>query len=117
MGTNYYVRPAPCERPCIHCQAPETIHLGKSSGGWAFMFRAYPEIGDTGRSEIGPVVSDFASWTALVHLGTIETEYGEPLAIDDLLKMIEDDRGKRRSLGGGDFADADGNRFTPADFC
>jgi hypothetical protein len=42
MGCNYYVESFP---ECPHCGAvAERLHLGKSSNGWAFLFRAYPHL-------------------------------------------------------------------------
>lgn len=38
MGTNYHWR----DQPCGHCGHYEEIHVGKSSGGWSFGFRACP---------------------------------------------------------------------------
>lgn len=40
MGTNYYVK-RPARNKCEHCHRedpPETIHIGKHSGGWKFCF-------------------------------------------------------------------------------
>jgi len=118
MGTNYYLRVGGCPNPCAHCRAPELIHLGKSSAGWTFSFRAYPEAGDIGRDDLGTagIVSDFAAWRRLLNLGPIEDEYGQPVAKDELLAKIESKRGGRDSLYGSDFRDAAGNRFTSAEF-
>ena len=118
MGTNYYVRVGECENPCIHCKGPEAIHLGKSSAGWTFSFRAYPELDGTGCSELGRdrIVTDFPSWLKLLDLGEIEDEYGQPVTRDALLAKIESKRGGRDNMYGSDFRDAGGNRFTSAEF-
>lgn len=119
MGTNYYVRTAPCENPCAHCNAPQEIHLGKSSAGWPFSFRAYREIADTGRSEIGPVADDYASWLRLLDLGPIFDEVGLEFTRAELVDLIESKRGafRKGSDSAVSFHDADGNHFTAADFC
>jgi len=107
MGTNYFVRP--------HCSL-DAIHLGKSSGGWSFTFRAYPE--DSYRPPGVPhAVIDFASWCKLLDLGPIADEYGSAVAKADLLELIENKRGGRSSMYGSDFLDADGNRFVAVEFC
>lgn len=41
MGTNYYLHQ---KDPCKHCgRAYESLHIGKSSGGWAFALHVDPE--------------------------------------------------------------------------
>jgi len=119
MGTNYYLRVSGCKNPCEHCRAPQLIHLGKSSAGWTFSFRAYPEPGDIGRDELGTagIVDDFTSWRKLLDLGEIEDEYGLTVTRDELLAEVESRRGGRDNLYGSDFRDAGGNRFTSAEFC
>ena len=115
MGTNYFVRPQ-CPDPCAHC-APVDIHLGKSSIGWAFTFRAYSAEGDDTPQSVTWPVQDFASWLKLLDLGQIVDEYGRHGTRDDLLALIEVKRGGRSSMCGSDFRDADGNRFVIGDFC
>ena len=45
MGTNYYtMKEAPCPT-CAH--GGEDYHIGKSSGGWKFLFASYPDEGLT----------------------------------------------------------------------
>ena len=116
MGTNYYVRTEPsCGGKCEqHCRGEE-IHLGKSSTGWAFTFRAYPEPEPAPPAVTWPV-NDYASWTRLLSLAAIFDEYGRPVAAGDLLEKIEGKRGGMNTLYGGDFLDADGNRFCSAEF-
>jgi hypothetical protein len=115
MSTNYYVRP---EDACP-VQCDRWVHLGKSSIGWAFTFRAYPD----GGSEFGMApsavtwpVTDFASWLRLLGLGEIYDEYGQPVARDDLLANIEAKRGGRVTLARDDYLDEGGNRFVPEYF-
>lgn len=118
MGTNYYVRLPECENPCVHCRGSESIHLGKSSAGWTFTFRAYPQWEDTDRSEIGRgrIVTDFPSWLKLLDLGQIEDEYGRAVTKDELLAKIESKRGGHSELSGSDYYDDAGNRFVPGEF-
>ncbi len=42
MGTNYYLE----QGQCSHCgHEEEPLHIGKSSAGWVFALRVYPELG------------------------------------------------------------------------
>lgn len=117
MGINFYVTAPPsCGGKCDqHCRTEE-IHLGKSSAGWAFTFRAYPDP-DTAPQAITWPVTDFASWHRLLSLGAISDEYGREVSAEDLLVKIEGKRGGRHH-GAGSFAfrDADGNDFIPREF-
>jgi hypothetical protein len=106
MGTNYF----------IHCKGPQDIHLGKSSLGWTFAFRAYLTRDGADPGGAGTVV-DYASWLRLLDLGEIRDEYGRAVTREGLLALIEARRGGRNDLcGSGAFWDQDGNRFCPAWF-
>ncbi|HEV2451629.1 MAG TPA: hypothetical protein VGS62_06865 [Streptosporangiaceae bacterium] len=112
MGTNYYVRPTgACETRCSNW-----VHLGKSSIGWAFTFRAYPNPDWQGPDAVTWPVTDFASWRRLLDLGLIYDEYGQPQLLEDFLKFIETKRGELNTLHGDDFLDDAGNRFCSAEF-
>ena len=89
MGANFYVRTPPsCGGKCEqHCHGEE-IHLGKSSAGWAFTFRAYPDPGDAPEAVTWPV-NDYASWLRLTSLAAIFDEYGREITSDELVKRIE----------------------------
>ena len=126
MGTNYYVHTRPCENACEHCARATRVHLGKSSGGWKFVHRAYVE--DYGRPDAVPFdVVDRASWLKLLDLGEIFDEYGDRVERDNLLRLIEAKQDSKLShtvpgphLGpygaiSSDFA-ADGYDFCPQDF-
>lgn len=75
MGTNYYVRyPA-----CPHCgRRDEDRHIGKSSAGWKFSLRVYPEEG----------VNNLEDWRREWEKGEIINEYDEPVAVEKLLQSI-----------------------------
>lgn len=45
MGTNYYLKPKPCE--CCG-RTDEGLHIGKSSAGWCFSLHVIPEEGING---------------------------------------------------------------------
>lgn len=120
MGTNYYVHvPPACGGTCgIHCK-DEKIHLGKSSAGWAFAFRAYPDPDPAyGPEAVTWPVKDYASWLKLLDLGSICDEYRQPVARDDLLALIENKRGGLNDHAAvfGEYLDPSGNRFIPREF-
>ena len=119
MGNNFYVRTPPsCGGKCeTHCHG-EDIHLGKSSAGWSFTFRAYPHPEDA-PEVVTWSVTDFASWRKLLDLGPVYSEYGEPITRDDLLERIEVKRKpgyRHHEEGYGAFRDADGNDFIATEF-
>jgi len=120
MGTNFYVRTQPsCGGKCDqHCHG-EDIHLGKSSAGWAFTFRGYPEAPSQAScpEAVTWPVNDYASWHRLLSLGEITDEYGRPWTAEELLVKIEGKRGGRRhEHGSGIFHDSDGNDFLAVEF-
>lgn len=112
MGTNYYVRTPPSP---LGLFPGEEIHLGKSSAGWTFSFRAYPDPELSPQHVTWPV-RDFPSWHRLLSLGAIFDEYGREVTAEDLLVKIEGKRGGHDALYGSDYRDPDGNRFTASEF-
>lgn len=66
MGTNYYakVKDAP---------ALEPLHIGKSSGGWEFLWRAHPELG----------LESVTQWRKFLDHPWVEiyTDYGSPVTL------------------------------------
>ncbi|ARQ95415.1 hypothetical protein [Bradyrhizobium phage BDU-MI-1] len=64
MSTNFYVKEAHC---CPTCgKQSEVHHIGKSSGGWRFLFRGYREFGLTSAN----------AWLQYLLDRTIVDEYG-----------------------------------------
>jgi hypothetical protein len=80
VGTNYYVSAPACAKACEHCTATERLHLGKSSGGWRFLFYAEP---DWPRDEA------FAHWVRRALSGPIADEYGRDVSLAELMEMID----------------------------
>ena len=117
MGTNFYVRTPPsCGGKCeTHCHG-EDIHLGKSSAGWAFSFRASPEPSPLDPEAVTWPVNDYASWHRLLSLGAVFDEYGKPWTAEELLVKIEGKRGGHSELYGDAFYDDAGNAFYPGEF-
>lgn len=84
MGTNYYAfKKLECSGPCEHCSVSEDdprTHLGKSSFGWKFIFRAQSTWGK------GAALDD---WLDLVdNADHIEDEYGMVLSKDEFLARV-----------------------------
>jgi hypothetical protein len=88
MGTNYYVRPPQGSAHCKHCGHDQEIHLGKSSGGWRFLHRAYRDPRIAPGDVEWPVI-DRASWMELLDLGPIFDEYGREHDRVHLLALID----------------------------
>lgn len=108
MGTNYYLKSKPCET-CGHCQTE--LHIGKSSMGWKFLFRAY----------FSPInITSFDEW--LIELSNpqkiIYNEYNEKIELLELLELIES-KAKGKSQANLDryfFQDEQGNDFCHNEF-
>lgn len=84
MGTNYYVK----MKACPHCgRGGEDLHIGKSSGGWKFLFQRHDDMGlDSAR-----IWFDFLAAPDRI----IVDEYGQNVAFDDFKSLVErkqDDR-------------------------
>lgn len=80
MGTNYYVKTVK-KGPCPTCgyePTHEPLHIGKSSGGWKFLFAPYPELG----------LTSWASWKAYLVGKAIEDEYGQGHSLEALEELI-----------------------------
>lgn len=75
MGTNYYM----LTDVCPHCGRPaERKHIGKSSAGWAFGLRIYPDEG----------INTLEDWKRVWAGQVIEDEYERRLSVDELLNII-----------------------------
>ncbi len=75
MGTNYYHHKGPLE---FSGERINGRHIGKSSWGWCFSLRVYPEDG----------INDLDDWRELLKTGEIWNEYGDKVPADDMLKII-----------------------------
>jgi hypothetical protein len=124
MGTNYEWR----ELACPTCCRSDTIHVGKSSGGWSFLFHGYRHDPDDGvTSPFGFAVESRADWRKVFteRPGTLVDEYG--VTVDDPVAWLDGfappDRRQQNWEDGHylhtdrrDQRDAEGFRFTPDDF-
>lgn len=85
MGTNYYVESVveccpTCKRPLpdANGEVPEPRHLGKSSAGWCFSLRVYPDEG----------INTLEDWIRWWQGKTIRNEYGAVITEDEMLCCI-----------------------------
>lgn len=94
MGTNYYLHRQTPEDLCQHCgrgRAYEEVHIGKSSGGWKFLFNSDEYQ-----------ITTYKCWqkelTKPENKDHIYDEYGRKISPEELFKLIEnkqkDDRGR-----------------------
>jgi hypothetical protein len=138
MGTNFFWLDSPCD----HCGRYETIHVGKSSGGWTFSFRAYrhqlsddehPEWGYSHESPFGYPVLSRNDWRKVFDTrdGFLKNEYGtcilDPVKWVDALagptpeERYKEDQEIRRSIfqlpAHEEWRDAEGFRFKTVEFC
>ena len=95
MGTNFYLT----SEPCKYCgRTGGALHIGKSSAGWAFALRVYPEDGIAN-------LDDWKKKFQQTHCQIID-EYGHELNYDQMIEKIENrshPNGLNRSI-------VDGNR-------
>jgi len=102
MGTNYYLR----YNMCIGCHRYSEIHIGKSSYGWAFIFKAIddyyditsldPKISLIGDDNIHIKISSYKEWKEFFQKYVIEfetakifDEYGTEISLEEFYKLIE----------------------------
>jgi hypothetical protein len=108
MGTNYYYETKPCES----CGHNESLHMGKCSGGWAFLFRGYRPDEDCS----GPRIESLQDWLKFMEgtPGKLVDEYDRELSVEDFVAMV---RGKQGEKSHGDgWVDAEGFEFWDREF-
>lgn len=137
MSTNYYLR----FKACTHCGHYHEAHIGKTSAGWSFLFRAYehevlneehPEWGYKAGKEspFGRPVSSRADWLQVLadHPGEVFDEYERrqddfaswirslgPPSVEQ--RRFEDDQTRYPSyFDPSGWRDAEGFRFEPREF-
>lgn len=76
MGTNYYL----IQNKCCTCGRQDTLHIGKASYGWKFLFRANDN----------PDTHSIKDWRRILVDGCqIVDEYDRPVSADDFWKIVE----------------------------
>lgn len=79
MGTNYYAS----RGKCACCGTDTKLHIGKSSLGWCFLLRLYPERG----------LTSWTTWRRYLDGMTITDEYGTVITKKALIEVITKRRG------------------------
>lgn len=76
MGTNYYIYISDEDV----AKDPEELHIGKSSHGWVFLLRVYPDRG----------INTLYDWMQhlLNYEHVIRDEYGNQIGIAEMLRTI-----------------------------
>ena len=110
MGTNYYYEYNICD--C--CHRADSLHIGKSAGGWAFLFRAHDEVWVTERLSIK--IESWRDWLDFFsrHRGKITNQYDDVLELSDFIAMVNWKNSGRK--GSADYIDSDGFGFTFNEF-
>lgn len=127
MGTNYYIKRGDAE--CKHCgHVRPSLHIGKSSMGWPFLFRGYRDSLPEGLAQ--EIVSA-RDWVELMTDWSVRCdarifdEYGHEVALPQFWELVHNKRGETagpsvdRSFGSrrSEWYDAEGNRFCDNEFC
>ncbi|MFC3510971.1 hypothetical protein ACFORO_12415 [Amycolatopsis halotolerans] len=105
MGTNYFLQPAPpkcdgCGRP-YEDQAPDRIHIGKSSMGWVWTWRGYPP-GEA--RDDAPALDNSLAWYEFLAAetaigGEIYDEYQRTHTLLNFISLVVSKRGNKRHDG------------------
>lgn len=97
MGTNYYLH----ENACTACHRGDVLHVGKSSVGWAFIFRGHPDRG----------IVTSVDWRKRIaeSLCGLYDEYDRLVTPEEFWELVEAKRGGR--VNPGDRIDPEGNHF------
>lgn len=94
MGTNYYVEE---KEPCSCCgRSYEKRHIGKSSAGWVFALRIYPDEN----------INTWDDWQVLLN-NKIKDEYGKPISKEEMIDIVTKREWKREEKPYGYFGWAD----------
>jgi len=86
MGTNYYLKTAPCECCGLHDER-NTMHIGKSSYGWCFALHVGKWLNDT---DAAPEAHSLEDWQALWGREgwVIIDEYEKIIEPEEMLRII-----------------------------
>lgn len=80
MGTNYYMT----VDACSSCgRGTQTIHVGKSSGGWVFSLNTHPDN----------AIETLDDWKGAFANHPIKDEYGDSICAAEMLRIITERQG------------------------
>ena len=75
MGTNYYIR-------IDNNNRDSDVHIGKSSGGWQFIFQTNPTYYHADKNSVNRFLK--------LHKDNLFDEYGINISIDNFWKLVEE---------------------------
>jgi hypothetical protein len=122
MGTNYYIAfVSDAGRACPCCKKlSETLHIGKSSMGWDFLFRGYK------RPETDYQLDTWEAWKEFI-LGKetiVYDEYGKVHDKQEIIDFIEARHANQNNLKNkvepdrdAEWVDKEGYVFVDREFC
>ena len=84
MGTNYTLY----YNKCSCCGRSDSLHIGKSSAGWKFLFQKIE-----GRAE------NVEQWKVLTAKGEIVDEYGKTVTFEWFWELVENKQHELRQQG------------------
>lgn len=81
MSTNYYWQ----ENECPTCNRSTQIHIGKTAGGWRFLFRGYDKTQDQ-------EIHSWQDWKRFLRRfkdkGKIINEYGRTKSLEEFIDLV-----------------------------
>lgn len=88
MSTNYYFHQRGNLLERLARDEPLVRHIGKSSAGWCFALRVYPDEG----------INSLTDWYKLLRRNNnyIKDEYGCDVSLDDLIEVITNRKWRER---------------------
>ena len=101
MGTNYFLHRNKCDK----CGRYDEVHIGKSSGGWRFVFHYIPNAFEK--------VTD---WMQAMADGQIFDEYGRLVSFNEFWTTVDIKQKELRQCGLQGFRDIDNYDFLEGDF-
>lgn len=116
MSTNYYLTrdrlPTDPEPELLACMGLDPdglfrLHIGRSSGGWKFVFRTYPMLDLRSLADWEKYLLKMCVSGRTVQWRVVD-DRGADVKVEDLLKLVDRGRLGRHELGVGDWVDPSG---------